>query len=245
MRYYVTGSKGFIGRRLVEVLESQGHEVFNVLRPIHVLNNVKENEPFEFIHLSAYGNHYDQKDIDQLLSSNLNDLYIILKFVSNNNCEKFYNISTSSIQLPQKTLYSLSKELGEMIVKSYNDQRFVNVRPYSVYGPGEAAHRFIPTVIDAINTGKRIPLDPDAKHDWIYVDDFIIALLVGDENIGTGESFTNKQVVEILEFFAGKKLDWYPAELRPYDTAEWVSPNSVPHISIYEGLKRTYEHFTR
>lgn len=245
MKYYVTGSSGFIGKRLVEVLKNHGHEVFNVLRPIHVLNNVKENEPFEFIHLSAYGNHYDQKDIDQLLSSNLTDLSIILKFVSNNNCLKFYNVSTSSIQLPQKTLYSGSKELGEMMVKSFSDPRFVNVRPYSVYGPGEAPHRFIPTVINAIMTGKQIPLDANAKHDWIYADDFINALLNGETNIGTGESFTNKQVVEILECFAGKKLDWYPAELRSYDTEQWVSPNSVQHISIYEGLKKTYEYFAR
>lgn len=242
MRYYVTGASGFIGKHLVKYLVGKGHEVISITNAVNVFDI---DTPFEFIHLSAYGNHYHQKDIDQLLSANLNDLSTYSKMAYKGNCIKFYNISTSSIQLNHKTMYSLSKELGEHVVNSFNDPRFVNVRPYSVYGPGEASHRFIPTVIRALNEGATIPLDPDATHDWIFVHDFIEAMLNGETMIGSGECYRNEEIVENLVCISGKPLSWFESRLRGYDSKNWVSPNSVPHISIFEGLKRTYEYFTQ
>ena len=246
MRKYVTGANGFIGKHLVDTLDQkQGHDVMLVKRPISVLNNHKEDQPFEFFHLSAYGNHYDQKDIDQLIQSNIADLSTVLKFVKNDNCVKFYNISTSSIQLPKQTIYSTSKLLGELMVESYGDSRFVNVRPYNVYGPGEAAHRFIPTVIRALESGETIQLDEHATHDWILVDDFINAMFEGHTRIGTGKCFTNLDIVWMLEDISKRKLKYEPAKLRIYDTNNWVCAKGVDHIPIYEGLKLTYESFTQ
>lgn len=125
------------------------------------------------------------------------------------------------------------------------DKPIVNIRPYSVYGPGEAQHRFIPTVIRALQTGETIPLDVHAKHDWIFVEDFIDAMFAGHTDIGTGESFSNLQVVHALQEISGKMLNYQPAVLRNYDNKDWKCPVGVPHRSLYEGLKQTYESFTR
>ena len=246
-KVYLTGSSGFIGSNMVKYLAGKGNEVLSFKRPIdEAFWKIKVDQSFEFIHLSAYGNHNSQRDLAKTLRANISDLLHITTFLSGiATCSKLYNISTSSIQLPKQTLYSASKHLGELMVESYNDPRFVNVRPYSVYGPGEADHRFIPTVIRALHSGETIQLDEHASHDWIYVDDFIKAMFDGYTNIGTGKSYTNLDIVWMLEHISGKKLNYQPAKMRSYDTANWVCPDGVPHRDIMEGLKLTYESFTR
>jgi len=245
MRYYVTGANGFIGKHMVKYLEGQGHEVVKVGREVNVeLYLVDDTEPFEFIHLAAYGNHYDQTHHRSIIHANIGAVHnIAIALHESKNCKKFYNISTSSIQLPKDTLYSVSKRFGELMVESYNDERFVNIRPYSVYGPGEADHRFIPTVIRALKTGETIQLDEKARHDWVYIDDFIRAMFAGYKMIGTGASCTNLDIVHLLESISGNKLKFEMAHLRSYDTNRWECVKGVPHRPLREGLKQTYESF--
>jgi nucleoside-diphosphate-sugar epimerase len=249
MRYYITGASGFIGKHMVKHLEGQGHEVICITRNNIVANtgihNQERDKNFVFINLAAYGNHYNQRDIQEITSANIIRLFSIIKFCQHENCNKFYNISTSAIQLPTDTLYSVSKRFGELMVESYNDSRFVNIRPYSVYGPGEAGHRFIPTVIRALHSGETIPLDEWANHDWIYIDDFIEAMFKGYTMIGAGITYGNIQIVRHLEDISGKKLNYEKKKLRSYDTDEWLCQIPVPHRSIKEGLKQTYEWFTQ
>jgi len=142
-------------------------------------------------------------------------------------------------------MYSASKLYGELFIESLKDERFVNVRPYSVYGPGEADHRFIPTVIRCLLSGEVMKLDPHATHDWIYVYDFIEAMFEGYTDIGTGDSYTNMDVVEMLEGISGRLLNFQPATLRNYDTQKWVCRVGVPHRTLSSGLKQTYESITR
>lgn len=247
MRHFVTGSSGFIGKHVIDYLQALGHEVIPVKRQlIHTMIGLDSSEPFVFVHLSAYGNHYNQKDTYELVEANIGDLQRVLRFVKRDNCQKFYNVSTSSIQLPKQTLYSVSKHLGELLVEDCNDSRFVNIRPYSVYGPGEADHRLIPTVIRALHTGERIKLSPHPKHDWIHVEDFVTAMFNGYTEIGTGDSEDNFSVCEILEYISGKTLKYEIVKgIREYDTNHWVCKMGVPHRPLIEGLKQTYEFFTQ
>lgn len=242
MRYYVTGANGFIGKHVVKYLQDKGHEVVPVKRGFmgHI-QHLPIDKEFVFVHLSAYGNHYNQQDPYEIKRANIDSVLAVTDFCKHEKCRKLYNISTSSIQLPKQTLYSTSKHFGELMVESCNDPRFVNVRPYSVYGPGEAAHRFIPTVIRALRNDETIQLDEDAEHDWIFVEDFVEAMFSGYTQIGTGQSKSNLEILKILQEISGKILTYTPAKLRSYDTKDWVCKKGVPHISIEEGLKLTYE----
>jgi len=207
MKYYITGSNGFIGTAICKYLE--GETIFKAGKDIspHELRHADV-----IIHLGAYGNHADQTNIDEIILANITRLRDLLQFTRNTGFKKFYNISTSSVTLPVQTVYSASKLIGEEIVKAWNDKRIVNVRPYSVYGPGEAQHRFIPTVIRCLNSGEVMQLDCNAVHDWIYVEDFVNAMFNGYPEIGSGVQVKNLDVVRILEQISGKKLNYMVVE---------------------------------
>lgn len=241
MKYYITGANGFIGKAVCDHLKND-----------EVIKLKHNHYPFIFdagstvIHLAAYGNHYNQTDRNQIIQSNVTTLRFLLDAFHLSDATKFYNISSSSVTLPVQTLYSASKLFGEAIVNSYNDARMVNVRPYSIYGPGEAAHRFIPTIIRSLQSGDQMVIDTDAVHDWVYVDDFVTCMFEGYTEIGSGMQATNLDIVNALELVSGKKLNYAKANgVRSYDSAKWVCPIGVPCRSLLAGLRKTYEQITR
>lgn len=255
-KFLISGANGFIGMALYEYLLTRGHKVFfvghellinNEFGYLPLQNHVEKINPDFIIHLAAYGNHSSQTNNLQILESNIIGTYNLLMASLNCEYKKFYNFSSSSVTLKKQTFYSVSKLAAENIVNLIAEnygKPIVNIRPYSVYGPGEAEWRFIPTVIRALGNGEEIILDKKATHDWIFIDDLIRALFAGHTEIGTGESHTNLQVVEMLQNISGKKLKYKPGTLREYDNEEWVCKSGVAHLALYNGLKKTYESIT-
>ena len=234
----VSGQSGFIGQRIGKYLDTIA------IPRLHYLDSYRKLfinlQPKIIIHLAAYGNHYHQTDFYEMVKANITNTYNILEAASLFDYDKFYNISTSSVGLSKQTFYSITKQCGENIAKMYKNT--INVHPYSVYGEGEASHRFIPTVIRHLKSGEVMKLDEHACHDWIYVDDFIEAMLNGYTEVGTGISTTNIEIVRMLEEISGLKLSYQPALLRVYDTKDWVCPDGVPFkIDLLTGLKKVYD----
>lgn len=246
MTYAITGSSGFIGKAMQHYLKAKGHEVLPVKRVL--LRGITElsdwfdiNNIDEIVHLAAYGNHYNQTDHKEIFRVNV--LYSYNLFAASNG-RNVYNFSTSSVTLPHKTQYSISKRTGEDLALLFPN--VINIRPYSVYGPGEALHRFIPTVIHCLMTGNSMRVDESACHDWIYITDAIDAMFNGHTDLGTGQSYSNLQIVQLLESISGKRLNYEPVgRLRVYDTSDWVCNNPVPNIGIVEGLKLTWHQYDR
>lgn len=241
----MTGFSGFIGSALSRRLVADGHTVHSIKR--HQMGSVESLKEWleeqgvnEIFHLAAYGNHANQTDQKETLRVNV--LFTLNLFKASGS-RKVYNFSTSSVTLATRTLYSISKMTGEWLSSLFPN--VVNIRPYSVYGPGEAAHRFIPTVCRCLKSGERMTLDESATHDWIYIDDFVTALLNGHTEIGTGVKRTNLEIVKKLEEISGKKLNYAPGSLRTYDNSNWVCPSEVAHMSIEEGLLKTWNWYNK
>ena len=81
----------------------------------------------------------------------------------------------------------------------------VELRIFSIYGPGEPTHRFIPSLLRAARHATTLPLLPGPSHDFVHVDDVVDACLLAASrpyspgtvfNIAGGQAFTNEQVVE-------------------------------------------------
>ena len=255
MKIVVAGG-GFISSHLVKRLEKEGNQV----KVIHHTDKPKKIKANCLFYLFSYGNHYHQKALLSSFKANLIDYY---KLICDNDCIVVY-FSTSSVILPVQTHYSTSKYLGERLglwwAKKFKKPIIV-IRPYSVYGPGEADFRFIPTVCKSLIKGENLRIC-QAWHDWIYIDDLIDGVLTALKNIrrtagkivpvGTGKHYSNFSILERLRKISGKEVKLEKMEKRPYDNKGWVANSSFlrsmgwkPKHSIDEGLKKTFEFYKK
>jgi nucleoside-diphosphate-sugar epimerase len=139
----------------------------------------------------------------------------------------------------------------------------VVLRLFTIYGPWESAHRFIPTVIRAGLTGEAIRLTlPGYSHDFVYVDDAVEAcvsalsahLEPGEVfNVGSGRQATNEAVVAEIGRALGTPIlvDPRPFTANVWDTPHWVADPSRAaqrlrwraRHSLTEGLTQTVAWF--
>lgn len=264
----ISGSNGFIGKRLLFRLSSMDIEIVPLERyllstHIALKNFINKVQPDYIFHLAGYGNHYNQQDEKEILIANISNLFNLLQATKELNYKSLINISTSSVLLPTQTFYSATKLSGELIAKVFAEKYnkpIINIRPSSVYGENEADFRFIPKVINSLLTNKKIDVVLEPKHDWIYIDDFIYGMLTFIDhgqnlrgqsvNVSTGKQYSNEEVINILENIHGSKLNCNVTNnLRSYDTVNWEVDNTVlkslnwePTITFEEGLKRVYNY---
>lgn len=277
MKSVLSGGKGFIGSHLCLRLLEMGHEVklidrFMMADPVKLRDYLELENPDYIFHLSAYGNHYDQIDDDLTFYTNIENTWNLLKASKNVPYKKLINFGSSSEYgtknspmsekdlLETKNMYGATKASTTYLCNAYSEKykkNITTVRPFSVYGEGEASFRFIPTVINSIRTAKKFPLDPYPQHDWIYISDFVDGVIkclkTKDKvvNIGTGSQFTNMQVVNFLEEIAGSESSYnLISGIRDYDSNNWQADNSLlkslgwkQKHSLREGLKKTYERY--
>lgn len=246
----VSGSTGFIGSHLVKRFSEVIPITQEVLyQPLKLQELFQRENPEIIFHLASYGNHSFQNDPQMCVMANIMATFNILSASLITPYKNFVNFSTSSVLLPKETFYSATKAGGERICKAFVSQYkrpITIVRPYSVFGEGEADFRFIPTVCRALIKDEEFPLVEEPVHDWIYVGDFLDILLKNldyDSDIGSGTQITNKQIVNLLEEISGKKAKIKKVEnLRDYDSENWKS-NQVRNLDLKKGLEKTYKYY--
>jgi nucleoside-diphosphate-sugar epimerase len=160
------------------------------------------------------------------------------------------------------TFYAATKAAATLLCRQHaraNGRPVIILRLFSVYGYWEAHHRLIPTaMLDAMH-GREIFLTvPGFRRDMVFVDDVVDACLKAAfadappgeiVNIGTGQQWTNEQVVSMIGEIAGRPLAMragvYPA--RESDTTHWVADighaarilDWRPHTPLRQGLEKT------
>jgi nucleoside-diphosphate-sugar epimerase len=108
------------------------------------------------------------------------------------------------------TLYAASKlSLGLMgrQMAANAGAKFVWMRFFSIYGPGERKHRLLPSLTAALCTGQSFPATPGEQvRDYLYVKDVASALwfaaregLDGTYNVSSGVPVTVRQFIETVE----------------------------------------------
>jgi len=277
MNYLVSGASGFIGQWMTSRIQEQGDTVTALPHDMLHHNKLKAfiyaRKPDVIIHLAAYGNMRGQVDEQEIYNANVHGTWNLLTAIKDLEYKAFINISTSSVygekytpmnesdSLNTRTFYGASKVAGEYLCRAFAhtyDKPIISVRPFSVYGEGEADFRFIPTVCRSILTGEKMKLYIAPPHDWIHVDDFVrltlalvehVGVLRGESvNIGTGTQTENWDVIKMLEEISGKKANL--TEAIEGDNHEWVAGKGVlkdwklePRIELYEGLKRCWRYY--
>lgn len=163
--------------------------------------------------------------------------------------------------LDPASFFGITKTAASLIYRqAARDWGFplVTLRLFTVYGPGEPAHRLIPSATKAGINGHPLPLTAETiEHDWVFIDDVVDAYLAvldrrlteGTFNIATGLGTNNQRIVQLVEQALGKTITVAPGAFtrRPVDHERWYAAIArareklgwSPRIGVEVGVRRT------
>ena len=233
--------------------------------------NIEKFAPNVVLHLAAYSTSSDEpSEVQKLIESNIIFTSNLMLALTNCKVEMFINTGSfseyhNSSLLPSPTyLYSATKTSARYIIEYYakkSEFKFVNLVLFSVYGKGSSKKKIIDYALDSLDAATAVNMS-DGKQvlDFVHVDD-VVALYSSlvlnyeglkfskiDYEIGTGECFSIRELVQKLEILSAKEahVAWGANRSRKLDTLEacadiktaQIELNYTVNISLYDGLRR-------
>jgi nucleoside-diphosphate-sugar epimerase len=148
---------------------------------------------------------------------------------------------TEDHPLEDQKSYGASKALGSMRAVARAHELGVPLRVlrlFNVYGPGEAPHRLLPSLVRGLTLGQRIALSEGSQiRDFVYVGDVVEALLVAADhararagmppkvwNVATEQGHSVREFAEVTaQLFGGGRrlLGFGDVPMRP-DEIDWL-----------------------
>ena len=183
----VTGGKGFIGSRLVNMLIEKGFEVDSIDDeyfseanwPVLLESKLEEFNPDGVFHVGACSDTLEQ-DIQFMMTRNFESTKVISDWCSKSNRPLIYSSSAANYGINgffPSNLYGWSKYVAEQyVIKNFG----VALRYFNVYGPGEERKgnmsSFIYQAFIKSTNNEQVLLFPkEPKRDFVYVEDIIDA----------------------------------------------------------------------
>jgi UDP-glucose 4-epimerase len=238
MRIIVTGGAGFIGTNLCKKLVELGHEVTSIdnystgkkenhiegvryekfdIRNVYDYKWVYNEHPDVIFHMAAIARI--QPSFEQpkkYFTTNANGTLEIVDYCAKNNVPLIYAGSSSHHSGKFKNPYTFSKDVGEEIVKLYQEHYNLKasiVRFYNVYGPYQLTEGGYTTLIgrwlNNIEKGIDCEIygDGNQRRDFTHVDDIVDALIriqkqqAYDNNfeLGRGRNHSVNEIAEMLK----------------------------------------------
>jgi len=152
--------------------------------------------------------------------------------------------------------YGASKLAGEALVRSYATSYGLDttsVRLFNAYGPGQAEHNVIPSIVSQAQSGERIELgNLSPSRDFIYIEDVIAALRTVIEagksgtvyNVARGESIAVGDVARMVINELDRDLEVKSTTDRQR-SSDIEIPDHVADISTMAALGWQPEHHVR
>lgn len=219
MRYIITGTKGFIGRNLLNRLKDKNtceeinEDIFENENWKNTLKEILEDFiPDAIFHIGACSDTMNS-DVNYMMTRNYEFTRQLSDYCGLNDTPLIYSSSAANYgtnNLYPSNLYGWSKYTAEQYVIQNGG---IALRYFNVYGPGEedkgrmasVAHQMLQKKKNG-ETIKLFPLKP--KRDFVYIDDVIDANLYALENyyefhfyyyeIGSGEARLFEDVMTLL-----------------------------------------------
>ena len=241
----VTGADGFIGRHLVPALRGAGHEVIEARRAAGDVADAATWKPFPavvtVIHLAAKSFVPESWEAPSLfLKTNLGGTVAAMDYCRAHGARLVFPSSylygdvveqpiAESARLVAKNPYALSKKLAEEACGFYADRFGLTVtilRPFNIYGPGQAPAFLVPTIVSQLKAGHGIRVkDLEPRRDYVYVIDVVEAMVKAMSaprglsvfNIGSGTSHSVADLIRIIQEVWGTNLPVSSEGLRRQD----------------------------
>ncbi len=212
--------------------------------------------------------------------ANVLGLQNLLDFAKETNCKQFVFASSSSVygindhfpwkedeQLMPISPYAMTKLAGEMLGHVYSklfDIRFIALRFFTVYGPGQRPDLAIHKFTKAILSDKPIGMygDGTTSRDYTYVDDTVQGIIGATKydktnfeifNLGNNYSVSLKELINSIEKVTGKKAIIEQLPDQPGDVPKTFADISkaknllgyAPTTRLNEGLEKFYKWFSQ
>lgn len=170
-------------------------------------------------------------------------------------------VETDSADRPLAA-YPASKRAAELLAHTYHnlaDMQVTTLRFFNVYGPAGRPDMMPWRLMEATQTGEEIKLfnGGDIHRDWTYIADTVAGVVaaldkpLGYEiiNLGCGAPISLSEFVEIIEEFAGKRINTVSVPTPSSDPPITFCDNRkarellgfAPATTIREGLRQTWE----
>lgn len=278
----ITGSNGFLGKALKKRLLFEGHQIVEMDFPRDIIdlenfNKLDEEGIYHVFHLAGKTFIPDSWNAPQsFYQANLLGTINVLEFCRKKSVSLTF-VSAYLYGQPEKlpisendtvqpnNPYAHSKYLAEEACKFYSKEynvRTTIIRPFNIYGIGQDEKFLIPYVIkQALEDNKIKVKDLAPKRDYVYLDDFIDALMASMNsvkkfaiyNIGSGISLSVKDVINYVQKILGTDK-----KIISKNTARKNEINNViadvtkagkylkwhPKTSFYQGIKKVIEHMS-
>ncbi len=231
----ITGSEGFVGKNLIRYLKNYSFQIIETndkLFDLKLNESWKQIEKCDYlIHLA--GKSFVPKSWEEpgrfienniLLITNALEYCRVNKtkliFLSSylyGNCKKMPIKENAPIEATNP--YALSKLLSEKLCYFYKNNFQVNniiLRVFNLYGPGQPKEYLLSKITNQVRYENLIKVDDlSPKRDYVYIDDLCSAIVKainykGKEhifNIGSGKSYSVKEVIDFIQNIYGTSLN--------------------------------------
>ncbi|MDG1901166.1 MAG: NAD-dependent epimerase/dehydratase family protein [Bacteroidales bacterium] len=227
MKVAITGSRGFVGKVLVQELLKQNVQIieidFETGYDLLDWESLGKIEPFDaLVHLAAKSFVPDSfKNPASFYENNIVGTLNALELCRKHKAKMIYTSSYvygTPEYLPIDEIhttvafnpYAQSKLIGEDLCKAYNRDfgiPIVVLRPFNIFGKGQSNNFLIPLIINQASQGKVYLKDSRPKRDFIFIDDVVNAYVKSINiditnfevfNIGSGKSTSIAELVAII-----------------------------------------------
>lgn len=272
----VTGATGFVGKALLSHLQATGEETVGLslgsgddVRNPRCLDRYLDEGIGVVFHLAAKTYVPESwKTPEDFYRTNTLGTLNVLEFCRKSGARMIYQsgyVYGSPQYLPidenhpvqPNNPYAHSKWCGEEICRFYSEYHGVRtsiLRPSNLYGPGQADHFLIPTIIDQFKNDREVVVrDSRPKRDFLHIRDFMGAcevILRHEElnqvnNVSAGFSVSVAEIIGLISQISGMEVRWQDlGQVRPHEIPDTRMSSLLvqqglwkPHISLEDGLK--------
>ena len=174
MKILVTGSKGYIAKKIIKSLPSSEVEGINRdnfdLLDKNKTNNFFKNKKFDVvIHTAIQGGTRLKSENNETFYNNLKMFYNIID--NKKSFKKFISLGSGAEIYNKDSFYGFSKKIINDIILT--NKNFFNIRIYGIFDHDEWDTRFIKSnILRYINKEKMI-IHQDKFMDFYHIDDFL------------------------------------------------------------------------
>lgn len=230
----VTGSSGFIGKKIVKrldklkvITDSNNSERIDLQNKEQVM---KLDSADIVIHL---GGKTPQNELkwSEYFDNNVIGTLNVLEYCIQKKVKKMIYVSSYVYGDPKycpidenhpinpHNAYTESKYLGERLCEFYcnrSDLNLIILRPFNIFGESMREGFLITNLINSVKTGEKLTIvNKNSKRDFLHVDDFVdlIVKLIDYDfkfevfNVGAGISYSFEDIIKKIERITSQKIN--------------------------------------